>query len=264
MRKTYLSEMTWPEVKEIVDEDPVILVPLGTTEAQCRHNPIGYDYFVAQRLSEEAAKRSNALVLPVVPFGESEIFRDFPGTIVLRPSTLENLLFDIVDSLLRHGFKHIVFVNNHDPNKPVLSYALTRIREKYGYVFPSLWPTELARLFANDLFSNPKDVLMHGNEPSTSLCQYLCPDLLRMDLAVESPKPSELGYLGTLMYSSSNTLSFQGKKSHFHIRVSDVSSSGGYGKPSGDGEIGKKIFNQLVDYLVGFVEEFRNCDNKFN
>jgi len=257
MKKIYLSQMSWPEVKEVVDKEPVILIPIGSTETQNLHNPTGYDYFIAQRLAEETAKKSNALVSPVLPFGYSEIFRSYPGTITLRPETLRMVFEDIADSLIRMGFTRLLFINNHEPNHAPLGHALDRIREKHGIVCASMWPTTLARDFAQDVFENPAAVLNHGNEPSTSLLKYLYPELVNTDLIKSSSKPDKLQ---NFELASPSALYHEGERVPIFLRVSDVTEQGGWGEIKGSAEQGKIIFDRMVDFVASFVEKYRDFD----
>jgi len=255
MEKIYLSHMSWPEVKEAVKKNPVILIPVGSTETQNLHNPTGYDYLIAQRLAEESAKKSNALVSPVLPFGYSEIFKKYPGTITLRPETLSMVFEDISDSLIRTGFSHLLFINNHEPNHVPLGHALDRIREKYGIVCSSMWPTTLTRNFAQDLFDKPEEVLNHGNEPAISLLKYLYPQLIRSDLIKSCSKPDKLQN-----FNLASPLAFdhQGQKVPIFLRMSDVSKQGGWGKIEGSAEKGKIMFERMTDFIASFVEKYRD------
>ena len=253
MEKIYLSHMSWLEIGEAVEKKPVILIPVGSTEAQNFHNPTGYDYLIAQRLAEESAKRSNALVGPVIPFGYSEIFRKFLGTITLRPETLRMVFEDIADSLMRTGFDHLLFINNHEPNNAPLGYALDSIREKFGIACCSMWPTALARNFAQDLFEKPGEVLTHGNEPSTSLLKYLYPHLIRTDLIKNCSKPDKLQ---NFKLASALAFEHQGQKVPVFLRVSDVSKQGGWGKIEGSTEKGKIMFERMTDFIVTFIKRY--------
>ncbi|MBQ5990934.1 MAG: creatininase family protein [Clostridia bacterium] len=262
MKKYYLSHMTWVEAEEAIKRDPVVLVPIGTTECQGRHLPLGYDHIVAQRLCEEAAVKCDAVIVPVIPYGESQKLWGFPGTVTISAETLSALLFDITDSLLKLGFTHIVFVNNHDPNKPPLDAALAKIRDKYGRVFPALWPTELARVFAKKYLDNPAEKLMHGNEPGTSLCMYLCPEWVRTDLIEGGRELNETVRLGELDFSPSGFgFMLNGLKTPYGIRLHDYCPQGCFGKAEGSAEIGKKVFDDMVDYLAALATKFRTVDN---
>jgi creatinine amidohydrolase len=59
-------------------------------------------------------------VAPVTPFGNSEYFRSFPGTISVRSETLAAVAEDVCGSLLDHGFERLLFVNGHSGNDPIL------------------------------------------------------------------------------------------------------------------------------------------------
>ena len=262
MKKVNMADMTWVEVRDLIAEQkPAVIVPIGTTETQGRHNPTGYDHFVAQHVAVEAARKCNAVVAPTLCYGYSELFYEFPGTITLQPETLQNLIYDVTASLIRMGLTHVVFMNNHDPNQPILNHAIARIRKDFGLVMPSLWPTNMARTFGQKLFPEASRVLIHGNEPSTSLCLALCPENVRMDLAVNSP--TDYGALGNLPYASSQSLLYKGMKVPFFARVSDVSETGGYGNPNaGDPEIGQQILTQMADFTAGFIDEFLLTDNQ--
>jgi len=257
-----MADMTWVEVKEIIEtKHPAVIVPIGTTETQGRHNPTGYDHFVAEHVAKKVAEKCNAVVAPTINFGYSELFYEFPGTITLRPETLQNLIYDVTTSLIRMGFKHIVYMNNHDPNTPILNHAIQRIRKEFGLVLPSLWPTMMARTFGQEIFPDAKRVLIHGNEPSTSLMMAICPEKVRMDLAVESP--TTYGSLGSIPFAASQALMFKGMKVPFFARVSDVSETGGYGNPNvADGKLGQAVIDKMVDYSAEFIEEFLKCDNE--
>jgi creatinine amidohydrolase len=41
---------------------------------------------------------------------------DFPGTITLSSDTLEQVVYEVAFSLVKHGFKKIVFENGHGGN----------------------------------------------------------------------------------------------------------------------------------------------------
>lgn len=257
MKKIYLSHMSWPEVKNAINDKPVILIPVGSNEAQNLHNPTGYDHLIAQRLAEESAKKSNSLIIPVLPFGYSEIFKSFPGTITLRSNTLRMVFEDIADSLIRTGFTNLLFINNHGPNHAPLGHALDKIREEHGIVCASMWPTTIARELAQDVFENPVGVLNHGNEPSTSLLKYLYPELIRTDLIKDT---SKLGKLHNFEIASPLTLYHEGQKIPIFLRVSDVSKQGGWGKIEGSLEKGKIIFDRMVNFIVSFVEKYQKFD----
>lgn len=261
MNKIKLADMTWVEIKELVEtRHPCVIVPVGTTEAQGQHMPMGYDHFVAEEVSVKAAERCNAVVAPTMCYGYSELFREFPGTLTLEPETLQNLLYDVTASLIRSGFTHVVFMNNHDPNTPILGHAMQRIRKEFGYLMPAIWPTALARHFAQELFPEPSKVLVHGNEPGTSLCMALFPEKVRLDLAEDIPVGNKLG---DIPYDSFTNFLHEGQKLPAFSRASDISKTGALGYPNAyDPAIGAKIIDKMADFTASFIEKFLAADNK--
>ena len=111
MEKHALYHMTWKEIEEVFKNDPVVIIPMGSTEQQGIHSLTG-DYLAAEAIAKRVAEKAGAYYVPVIPFGCSEYFRCFPGTISLRPSTVEAVITDVVESLTEHGITKIFFISN--------------------------------------------------------------------------------------------------------------------------------------------------------
>ena len=126
----WLHELTWEEVAAYLRERDTILVPFGTTEQHGPAGPLGLDSYVAIALVEDAARKAGVLAAPPVWYGDSSHHLGFPGTISLRTETLIQVVYDVVRSLARHGFKRILLVNGHKwTNLAALTSAARNIRE---------------------------------------------------------------------------------------------------------------------------------------
>src|SRR5579871_6667692 len=138
--KHRLQDMTWAEFGERLSDSPVMLLPMGAQEEQGPNAPMG-DFMLAERIAAEVARRSGAVMAPVLPFGDSEFFRSFPGCISLQPETLVAVVQDLCASLLRHGLRHLVILNGQTSNAPHLDTATRRLREAFGVMVPviHLW-----------------------------------------------------------------------------------------------------------------------------
>ena len=65
-----------------------------------------------------------ACSLPLHCGGDSSHHLGFPGTISLRTETLMQVVYDVVRSLARHGFRRILLINGHKwTNLPALTSA---------------------------------------------------------------------------------------------------------------------------------------------
>ncbi len=109
------DERTWPEIREAVTRNPVVLVPVGATEDHGPHLPLNTDNIIVEAVCFETARRSQGavLALPVLPVGLNEHHMDFPGTLSVDMDLLLNYVTQCAVSIARHGFTHIMIVNRH-------------------------------------------------------------------------------------------------------------------------------------------------------
>jgi creatinine amidohydrolase len=110
--------MTWMQVEEYLRDDDRCVVPLGCTE-QHAYLSLATDNILGERVAVEAAESLGIPVFPVVSYGITPYFMDYPGTVSVSPATYERLLLEILGSVRRHGFKRIAVVNGHGGNTPV-------------------------------------------------------------------------------------------------------------------------------------------------
>src|SRR6185503_13475176 len=108
------AELTREELK-VLAPDALAVVPLGATEQHGPHLPTGTDFFHAEWVARDAARRAAAagtplVVTPTLPFGSSEHHFPFGGTISLSTTVYYDAVTGIVESLVRDGFRRIFLV----------------------------------------------------------------------------------------------------------------------------------------------------------
>lgn len=125
--------MTTVEVAEALSKgvDTVVL-PVGAIEQHGPHGVIGTDSFLAQVVAEKVALRMNALLAPLMPYGLSSSQMNFKGTISISPETFGLFVKEVLDSLIRHGFKKIIIINGNEPNYYPLMLVVRTVREQTG------------------------------------------------------------------------------------------------------------------------------------
>src|SRR5579862_6625003 len=76
---------TWPEMKAVIERQPVCLLPIGSVEDHGRHLPLDVDNFLIGSMCEEVARRipDEVLLLPAIPYGFEDHHMSFPGTITV-------------------------------------------------------------------------------------------------------------------------------------------------------------------------------------
>lgn len=112
-----IADMNWMQVAEHVTKDDRAVLPVGSTE-QHAYLSLCVDAILAERVALEACKGHSIPVFPVVNYGLTPNFVDYPGTVTLKLSTLCAVLTDILDGMVRAGFKKITIVNGHGGNSP--------------------------------------------------------------------------------------------------------------------------------------------------
>ncbi len=257
MNKHRLSHLTWGEAREAAAQKRVIILPVGTTENQSLHNLLGYDHIVAERLGEAVALQTGSLLAPAIPYGCSQMFRHYPGTVVWRFETLVAVLHDTITSFRSHGFSHILLLNNHFPNEPAVEVVARELRATDGTLVASIIPHKLARDLSKDLYVGHPDAVVHGSDPGTSLMLFLVGDDMRMDLA----KKVTAQRLQGMEIETPNSVKFQQSTVNIYLDMEDMQPIGGTGDALfASPDKGETIFRRMVDFVAAFVEQFRKMD----
>lgn len=130
------ADLTRPEVNRRVDDDALVVVPVGSTEQHGEHLPVNCDAFIAEMYARRAAALAtergvNVLVAPTLPYGYSPHHLAFGATITLRAETLCAVLRDILESLIADGVKRVLFVNAHGGNNPAIAMAANDVKRDH-------------------------------------------------------------------------------------------------------------------------------------
>ncbi len=260
MKRTHsISELTWYEVTARLRDKPVILLPFGSQEEQGPHAPMG-DFMIAEWIAREVASRADALAAPTIPFGYSDYFRPFPGAICLRPETFSLLLEDMCRSFLDHGATHLVILNGHSGNYPLIDQTVRRLKQDRRVLIPclNLWRLLSAELLETLYGDGASQALGHGGDPLTSVYLHLFPDLMRMDLVETGERKTALD----LPIASFNAVKFQGLDINVPLDGDEINETGIVGgDPSvASAAIGERIVESIVELAVDFVRHFKTTE----
>ena len=102
-----IAEMNWMQVEQQVTRDRRAVLPIGSTEQHAQLS-LCVDAILAERVSVEAARPLEVPVFPAINYGLTPSFVDYPGTVTLRLTTLCALVCDVLDGIVRSGFRQIV------------------------------------------------------------------------------------------------------------------------------------------------------------
>jgi creatinine amidohydrolase len=127
-----LLELKWPDVAALSKDMPIV-IPIAALEQHGRHMPVFTDSLllgeVLRRIKEPMKDR--VLFAPLFWLGNSHHHIDFPGTMSASPRVYMDVLIDMAENFLVHGFRRIVFINGHGGNITPSQQALFELRQKY-------------------------------------------------------------------------------------------------------------------------------------
>lgn len=169
----------------------VALLPLGATEQHGAHLPCGTDCFQVSYVADEIARLYPEPMwrLPTIPITVSHMHRGSPGTVWLTNDTLVAVVKDVVLSLRHEGITKVAVLNGHGGNfvlRPVVQ-DLNRDYDDLRVVLVEAGPGER-------VFSEPPGSI-HSGESETSRMLHIAPELVKMELAVDTDVPYSQSYL---------------------------------------------------------------------
>ncbi|MFW6147572.1 MAG: creatininase family protein [Thermodesulfobacteriota bacterium] len=255
MKRYQFSAYSWQEVEEMDRANTPILIPLGSTEQEGTHLPLGVDTYVAEHLAHEAAKETNALAGPSLPVGYSEWFSQFPGTVSLKAETLLQVLREYTLSLIRDGFRKLIFVNGHGGNSPAVDIVARELvlNRKVQIAMVEVW--KIANSLARNIPDLKENTFKHAGEIMTSIMLYLHPEMVALERAkIEYVKSNKEHFIAK---STLGPAEFQGIEIRLYDRAKNLTESGIMGDPTAaTPQKGEVIFTRLKSYLIEMISHF--------
>ncbi len=186
-----LEELSWPAVAAVANDLPVVL-PIAAVEQHGRHLPVFTDSMLLGEVVRQSAQALGDRVVwaPLLWLGNSHHHLDFAGTLSAAPRTYLDLLGDLVDNLVQHGFRRIVILNGHGGNIVPAQQAVFEARQRYRE------RSDLLLLAATYwlLGSRPREIeptlvqdkMGHACEWETSMIMHLVPGLAGNPSTIEA------------------------------------------------------------------------------
>lgn len=127
-----LAEMNWPAVAALDRNTPVV-IPTAALEQHGHHLPVFTDSMLVGEITcrAEAQLADRLLLVPVMWLGNSEHHMDFAGTMSASPRTYLDLVTDLIENFIVHGFSRIVIVNGHGGNNVPGQQAIFEVRQRH-------------------------------------------------------------------------------------------------------------------------------------
>ncbi|MFZ2097830.1 MAG: creatininase family protein [Anaerolineales bacterium] len=109
------EDLSWFDVEKYLKTDDRLMLVLGACE-QHGYLSLLTDVKIPQALADAASQKTGVLIAPVINYGLSPYFIDYPGSFSLRVSTLLDMVEDLIRSADHQGFRRILILNGHGGN----------------------------------------------------------------------------------------------------------------------------------------------------
>ena len=194
-----LGKLTRREFRERMQsgELKACIIPVAATEQHLEHLAMEHDWRsvcqVALAVSERL--RPAVLVAQGLLAGVSEHHMRHPGTLSLKPGTFLAVLSDLIDSVVRAGFKNVLVLNGHGGNVAACRATWDQFLRLYqvNLQFLSYWEV-LTEADAKELLKSghrlPDDLPGHAQEFETAIALAAFPDNVRTNIWTEQADPT--------------------------------------------------------------------------
>ncbi len=196
-----LGKLTRREFRERMASGDLRLgiIPVAAVEQHLEHLAMEHDWRSVTLVASQVAERlyPEAVTAEALLAGVSEHHMRHAGTLTLSPGVFLAVLSDLIDSMTRAGFQHLLILNGHGGNVVPIASALDQFLRRFqiNLQFLSYWDV-LTEADANDLLVSghrlPEDLPGHAQEFETSIALAAFPENVRTEAlsAQSDPTPS--------------------------------------------------------------------------
>lgn len=131
LRSHFLNKLTNVEVEQYLQENDAIIVPVGTVEMHGGF-PLDVETVVSEATALKMAEKANCLVLPNLPYFYAGATAAGRGTVEVSVEDGIHYLKSVTRSLLRQGFRRIIFLSLHGPAHMTLSPVVRDLGDESG------------------------------------------------------------------------------------------------------------------------------------
>ncbi|MCV0393028.1 MAG: creatininase family protein [Nitrosopumilus sp.] len=140
---TKIQDQFDPIIREsIVKKKQIAIIPVGSIEQHGAHLPISTDTDIVTEVSKRLAEKNGYLLLPTISYGVSYEHAPY-FQLSISKSTLQKILIDLCESLLKNNIKTVFIINGHHGNQNAIKdidVKLGKLSKNKLKVFPlSYW-----------------------------------------------------------------------------------------------------------------------------
>lgn len=249
----YLSKLTTEQAKNIFQNDPIVVIPVGSTEQHGTQGALGTDFMIPSYLADHISDMENVIVAPAVPYGVCPYHLSFAGSINIGYEGLYLVLHGITDSLMQHGIRRFLVLNGHGGNTPSIDRAALEVYHKGGICASIDWWSLVAQL-------NKKFDGGHGDVLETSVMMAIDPDSVHLELCkpINAKNPSK-----NVTAAYIQAVNYRGGVVRLVRDTKEIAPSGWFGPydpKDSSASLGQEALDLSVDFIRGFLEEMKGFE----
>jgi creatinine amidohydrolase len=246
-----LANISWVRAEEYFRNNDLVILAAGSVESHGRHNPLGTDTLIPDRLLDLIEAQCGGLILPTLPYGATDDLTAYPGTVSLGPDLMYALLKRIADSLAAHGARRFVVVNGHGGNTDPLDRVSLDLHRRGMWMAVFNWWQTAGVL-------NPRWAGGHGDFQETSGVLGVDPSLVDYDLLADEGLVNDVSE--ALPSQGFDYVRFRGGKVRMFRETRAYAVNGWVGEKhprDATAETGREMLQTTADYIAAFIEELK-------
>ncbi|NOX61895.1 MAG: creatininase family protein [Chloroflexi bacterium] len=267
----YIQMMTRRQLLEERAKNDIIFIPIGCTENHGLHLPSATDTLFVSQIIEGVRryflKRDIpiALSLPPLNFGAHPYHHyGMAGTAPVREDIAREMLIDVMLGLWNDGFRKQILINNHG-HLWMLEAAIQQFQKRYqlpGIFRVMDWHRAVREMFyTRDRGGDYGTNFVHAEEAETSLALYLFPEIVEMELAVNTKGKAYLpdGHFDTSVDPYHRPSKWSEGEGHFAIELHATPEGVVGNAADATVEKAKRPLAAILRYLTILVEDIREA-----
>jgi creatinine amidohydrolase len=247
----YLQRMTTAEAEAALKKDPIIVLPVGSTEQHGSHCALGTDFMVPQYLADRVSGMPGVIIVPTIPYGVCSYHMSFAGSIDIGYDGLYAIVSGITVSLMRHGARRFIVINGHGGNNPALDKASLDVYHAGGIMASIDWWSVVGQI--DKAFANGG----HGDRLETSAMMAVDESCVKMGLAKDMSPNNPTAEIKAQYIQM---VSFKGGSIRMARDTKELAPSGWFGPcdPKGATKaFGQKMLDVCADFIAEFIKEYQ-------
>lgn len=174
-----IEELTTTDIREYLDTQDAVLIPVGSIEQHGAHLPLGTDTLLVNYIVNQVSDLTHIPMLPVISYGPCFNSASHKGTISISTRVLYDLVHGIVSALYSQGFRKFFLISGHADESQLFTLreaAEDFMKSRDDAFFHLLCSYHVNLEAAEEWLDTTRD--FHAGAVETSLMLYLRPDLV--------------------------------------------------------------------------------------